>query len=95
MSTKGAAKDIDMMCAKSNAETAPDPVNSAIKLFRLTCAFEKISSAAFCPSFPADTKALPSPGNVADTGFFSTVSVTDMMFNALSKKESSLNDYKV
>jgi hypothetical protein len=27
-----------MVCAKSDAETAPEPVNSAMKLLRLLCA---------------------------------------------------------
>jgi hypothetical protein len=55
----------------------------------------KISSAAFCPSLPADTKALPKPGNAMETGFFSAVSVADMIIYKDSESASSRNDYQV
>jgi len=94
-STSGAAKDVDMMCARSKADTAPEPVNSAMKLLRLTCALRKMASAAFWPSLPADTSALPKPGSAMKTGFFSACSVTDMVLETNLKKESSFNDYQM
>ena len=43
----GAPKAVDMVCARSEAETAPEPVSSAMKRVRLWWAFRLMSSAAF------------------------------------------------
>jgi hypothetical protein len=56
MSIRGAAKAEDNGVCKSDAETAPEPTSSAMKLFLLDKALRK-SSADFCPSLPATDQA--------------------------------------
>ena len=59
---RGAPKAVDMVCAKSAADTEPEPVSSAMKLLRLARALRESSSADFCPSLPAEMSALAKPG---------------------------------
>ncbi len=63
-----------MVWAKSAADTEPEPINSAMKLLGLLCAFLYRSSAAFCPSLPADTSARPRPGKAMEGVSWITVS---------------------
>ncbi|MFZ2295395.1 MAG: hypothetical protein WAW46_10210, partial [Polaromonas sp.] len=79
-----------MMWAKSNAETAPEPVNSAMKLVRLLCALRKMSSAAFWPNLPATTNARPKPGKIMEIGSLIAVSVADMVLASRSSKHHRL-----
>src|SRR3954464_13169130 len=64
-SSNGAAKAADIVWARSAADTAPEPVSSAIKLLRLALALRYRSSAAFWPSLPADTRARARPGRAS------------------------------
>jgi hypothetical protein len=75
---QGAPKAADMVCARSDAETAPEPVSSAMKLLRLACALREISSADFCPSLPAEISARASPGRAAEGASETTGSTAAM-----------------
>ena len=61
-STRGAAKAADSVCARSAEDTAPEPTSSAMKLVLPPMALRYRSSAAFCGSLPAATRARPIPG---------------------------------
>lgn len=75
-----------MVWARSEAETAPDPVNSAIKLVRPDDAFRYMSSADFWPNFPANISALPNPGKAMELDSRFAVSTADMNENVLRQK---------
>src|SRR4051812_40493304 len=64
-SSNGAAKAADIVWARSAADTAPEPVSSAMKLLRLALALRYRSSAARWPSLPADTRARAKPGRAS------------------------------
>ena len=75
-----------MVWARSEAETAPDPVNSAMKLVRPDDAFRYMSSADFWPNFPANISALPNPGKAMELDSRFAVSTADMDENVLRQK---------